>query len=215
MYVANENDAAVTVIDLSTRNAVTEIPVGVEPEGMAVSPDAAILVCTSETTSMAHFIDIKKRAVIANVLLPSRPRAAVFKSDGSELWATSEVGGALSIVDPASHRIKQTVAFQIPGLQAAQIQPVGVNITRDGKLGFVSLGPANRVAVVDGKTHGVLQYLLVGQRVWHGDFTPDEKYLIVANGLSNDVSFIDVASLKVIKSVQVGKEPWGVAILPQ
>ncbi len=95
------------------------------------------------------------------------------------------------------------------------IQPVGVNLTKDGKLGFISLGPANRVAVVDGRTHNVLKYLLVGQRVWHGEFTPDEKYLVVANGLTNDVSFIDVAALKVVKSVQVGELPWGVAILPQ
>ena len=68
--------------------------------------------------------------------------------------------------------------------------------------------------MVDGATHEVLKYLLVGQRVWHGDFTPDEKYLVVANGVSNDVSVIDVAQQKVIKSIQVGELPWGVAFAP-
>jgi YVTN family beta-propeller protein len=53
--------------------------------------------------------------------------------------------------------------------------------------------------------------LLVGQRVWHGSFSPDEKYLLVANGVSNDVSVIDVAGQRVIKSIQVGELPWGVA----
>jgi YVTN family beta-propeller protein len=43
-------------------------------------------------------------------------------------------------------------------------------------------------------------------------FTPDEKYLLTTNGLSNDVSVIDVASLKVIKSIQVGELPWGITI---
>jgi YVTN family beta-propeller protein len=46
-------------------------------------------------------------------------------------------------------------------------------------------------------------------------FTPDEKYLLTTNGLSNDVSVIDVASLKVIKSIQVGELPWGVTITKQ
>jgi YVTN family beta-propeller protein len=46
-------------------------------------------------------------------------------------------------------------------------------------------------------------------------FTPDEKYLLTTNGVSNDVSVIDVASLKVIKSIQVGELPWGVAISQQ
>jgi len=46
-------------------------------------------------------------------------------------------------------------------------------------------------------------------------FTPDGKYLLTTNGLSNDISVIDVAALKVIKSIQVGELPWGVAISPQ
>jgi YVTN family beta-propeller protein len=46
-------------------------------------------------------------------------------------------------------------------------------------------------------------------------FTPDEKYLLTTNGLSNDVSVVDVASLKVIKSIQVGELPWGVTISKQ
>lgn len=163
---------------------------------------------------MAHFIDTKSHAVLDSVLLGSRPRFSTFKADGSEVWVTSEIGGGLAILDPQTHKIKQTVTFAIPGLRAETIQPVGINITRDGKLGFIDLGPANRVAVVDGVTHAVLKYLLVGQRVWHGAFTPDEKYLLVANGVSNDVSVIDVARREVVKSIPVGELPWGVAFGP-
>jgi YVTN family beta-propeller protein len=97
-------------------------------------------------------------------------------------------------------------------MRADPIQPVGLNITQDGKLAFVALGPANHVAVVDAKTYKVLKYLLVGERVWHMAFTPDEKNLLTTNGLSNDVSVIDVASLKVVNTVQVGELPWGVTI---
>jgi PQQ-dependent catabolism-associated beta-propeller protein len=214
LYVANENDAMVTIIDVQKRATVGEVSVGIEPEGMAVSPDSKVLVCTSETTSMVHFIDTTSRQIVGNLLVGSRPRFAAFKADGSELWVSSEIGGGLAIIDPATRQLKQTVNFEIPGLRSEAIQPVGINITRDGKLGFVDLGPANRVAVVDGVTHTVLKYLLVGQRVWHGAFTPDEKYLLVANGVSNDVSVIDVASLRVIKSIQVGELPWGVAFAP-
>jgi YVTN family beta-propeller protein len=46
-------------------------------------------------------------------------------------------------------------------------------------------------------------------------FTPDGKYLLTTNGVSNDVSVIDISSLKVIKSIQVGELPWGVAISRQ
>lgn len=55
---------------------------------------------------------------------------------------------------------------------------------------------------------------MVGQRVWHLALTPDEKYLFTANGNSNDVSVIDVASLKVVKSIPAGQAPLGVASSP-
>ena len=57
---------------------------GVEPEGMAVSPDGKTVLCTSETTSMAHFIDVATHQVVASVLVGTRPRFAVFTKDGSQ-----------------------------------------------------------------------------------------------------------------------------------
>jgi PQQ-dependent catabolism-associated beta-propeller protein len=191
------------------------VQVGVEPEGMGISPDGKILVNTSETTNMAHFIDTQTRQIVANVLVDSRPRFAEFKHDGSELWVSSEVGGTVSVIDPVKREVSKKITFDIPGLRKEAIQPVGINITRDGKTGFVALGPANRVAVINAATHEVQKYLLVGQRVWHLAFTPDEKYLLTTNGVSNDVSVIDVASLKVIKTIQVGELPWGIAVSQQ
>jgi PQQ-dependent catabolism-associated beta-propeller protein len=181
---------------------------------MTISPDGKILINTSETTNMAHFIDTATRQVVASVLVDSRPRFAEFKHDGSELWVSSEIGGTVSIIDPVKHVVTGKVTFSIPGLRSEAIQAVGIGITKDDKTAFVALGPANRVAIVDTATRAVVKYLLVGQRVWHMAFTPDEKYLLVTNGVSNDVSVIDVAAQKVIKSIQVGELPWGVTISP-
>jgi PQQ-dependent catabolism-associated beta-propeller protein len=212
LYVANENDNTVTIIDIERRVPIGEVQVGVEPEGMGLSPDGKILVNSSETTNMAHFIDTATRQIVANVLVDARPRFAEFKRDASEVWVSSEIGGTVSIIDPVKHEVTKKISFEIPGLRKEAIQPVGINITRDGRTGFVALGPANRVAVINGATHAVQKYLLVGQRVWHMAFTPDEKYLLTTNGLSNDVSIIDVTNLKVIRTIQVGELPWGVAI---
>jgi YVTN family beta-propeller protein len=54
--------------------------------------------------------------------------------------------------------------------------------------------------------------VLVGQHVWHLALTPDDKLLFSTNGVSNDVTVIDGASLKALKSIAVGSYPWGVAI---
>jgi PQQ-dependent catabolism-associated beta-propeller protein len=177
-----------------------------------MSPDGAILVNTSETTNMAHFIDTGTHQIFANVLVDQRPRFAEFTRDGKHLYVSAEIGGTVSVIDVASKEIVHKIEFELPGVPHEAIQPVGVRVTRDGARVFVALGPSNRVAEIDGETWEVRNYFLVGQRVWQLAFTPDEKYLYTTNGISNDVSVIDLESDEVVRSIQVGEQPWGVAI---
>jgi len=179
-----------------------------------VSPDGKYTVATSESTSMAHVIDNASRKLIANVLVDSRPREAKFTADGKELWVSSEVGGTISVIDPATWKVTKEIGFEVPGVRPELLQPVGMDFSKDGKLLFSPLGPANRVAVIDTATKEVKDYILVGQRPWHGELSPDGKKYYVANGLTNDMTVIDVDSLKAEKSVPVGRLPWGVAIMP-
>jgi YVTN family beta-propeller protein len=127
---------------------------------------------------------------------------------------SSEVGGTISVIDPKTWKPKQKISFEVPGVRPEQLQPVGMDFTKDGKEVFVALGPANRVAVIDTATKAVKNYILVGQRPWHGEISPDGKKYYVANGLTNDLTVIDVESQKAEKSVPVGRLPWGVAIKP-
>src|SRR5271168_337580 len=214
LYVANEDDNLVTIVDIDRGAVVTEIPVGVEPEGMGISPDGKYLVNTSETTNMAHVIDTAKREVVANILVDSRPRRVEWTADGAQFWVSAEIGGTVSVIDAAKRQIVKKITFAVPWVPTEAIQPVGIAITKDRKLAFVALGPANRVAVVDAQSFDVLRYLLVGQRVWSLAFSPDQSRLFTTNGVSNDISVIDVGSLKVIKSVPVGQSPWGVVSRP-
>ncbi|HEX2725587.1 MAG TPA: hypothetical protein VHN20_07190, partial [Beijerinckiaceae bacterium] len=133
---------------------------------------------------------------------------------GKQLWVSAEVGGTVTVIDPATRKVVRKIEFRIPGVTFEAIQPVGVRLTRDGKRAFVALGPANRVAVISTATFEIEKYLLVGQRVWQLAFTPDEKLLFTTNGSSNDVSVIDVQNLRVTRSIPVGRLPWGVVVSP-
>jgi YVTN family beta-propeller protein len=54
----------------------------------------------------------------------------------------------------------------------------------------------------------------VGERPWGIAVTSDGRTLYTANGPSNDVSVVDVATRAVTARIAVGQSPWGVAILP-
>lgn len=214
LYIANENDDVVTVVDTAFRHVIGQIDVGVEPEGMAVSPDGRIVINTSETTNMVHWIDTASLTLIDNTLVDQRPRDGVFTRDGKSLWVSSEIGGTVAVIDVNSREVVRTISFRIGGISADRIQPVGIELTQDGRYAFVALGPANHVAVIDARTYGVLGYLLVGRRVWHLALNADESRLYTTNGVSGDVTVIDVARLEPIKSVRVGRYPWGVVVKP-
>jgi len=173
-----------------------------------------VLVNTSETTNMAHFISTETNKTFDNVLVDARPRVAIYNKAGTQLWVSSEIGGTVTVINPADRKIIGKIHFEIPGINKEAIQPVGIRITKDDKTAFVALGPANRVAIVNTETLKVEKYLLVGQRVWQLAFTPDDKLLFTTNGTSNDVSVIDVDKQKVIKSIRTGRYPWGVVVAP-
>jgi PQQ-dependent catabolism-associated beta-propeller protein len=163
---------------------------------------------------MAHFIDAETFQIRGNVLVDQRPRIAEFTADGAEVWVSAEIGGTVSVIDPASLEVKKKISFEVPGLQPEAMQPVGVRILKDRSKAFVALGPANRVAIIDARTYEVLDYILVGQRVWQLALSPDEKRLFSSNGVSNDITMIDVEGERARKSIPTGSYPWGIAIKP-
>ncbi|MDD1633097.1 MAG: hypothetical protein LUP91_12935, partial [Methylococcaceae bacterium] len=172
------------------------------------------LVSASETTNMVHWIDTKTNAIVENTLVDPRPRAVSFTADSQQAWVTSEMAGTLMILDAKTKQIIKTIKFEVSGVTADKIQPVGVVIDKDRARGYVALGPANRVAVINAQTFEVEKVLLVGQRVWNLAFSPDQKRLYTTNGVSNDISIIDLENQTVTKSIGVGNYPWGVAVKP-
>lgn len=213
LYVSNEDDSIVTVVDYEARTRVTEIPVGVEPEGLAISPDGAWVVNTSETSNMAHFINAETFEIEHNVLVDARPRHAEFTNNGAEVWVSAEIGATVTVIDMGSFDRKETIRFDVPGVPREAVQPVGIALTSDGRYAFVALGPANRVAVVDQQSYKVLDYILVGHRVWHLALDDNESRLFTTNGVSGDVTVIDVDRLQARVSIPVGRFPWGVIVV--
>jgi YVTN family beta-propeller protein len=177
-----------------------------------LSPDGRTLYVTSEVASMVHVIDTATRKVTRNVPVGKRPRRFAFNADGSELWVSNELGSSVSIVSTADLSVKQTIVFEVKGMRADDITPVGLTLSNDGKTMFVALGRANHVAFVDVASRKVQSLVLVGKRAWNVSLTRDGTRLFVVNGLSDDMTVVDVASAKALKTVPVGRVPYAALI---
>jgi YVTN family beta-propeller protein len=58
-----------------------------------------------------------------------------------------------------------------------------------------------------------LNTIKAGTRPWGIKISPDEKFLFVANGPSNDISVVDLATEKEIKRIKAGASPWSMEIV--
>ena len=213
IYVSNEDEATASFVDAASGKVLQSIKVGQEPEGVKVSADGKTLYVTSEVASMVHVIDVATAKVVKNVKVGKRPRRMAITPDGKELWVTNELDASVSIVSTADHSVTGSIKFAVKGARAEDISPVGITMTKDGKRAFVSLGKANHVAFIDVPGRKVTDLVLVGKRAWNVTLDKAEARLWVVNGLSDDVTVVDVAAAKPIKSIPVGRVPYGVVIV--
>jgi YVTN family beta-propeller protein len=77
---------------------------------------------------------------------------------------------------------------------------------------IVTLGRANHIAFINAATKEIESYVLVGSRAWGVDLNGDESILFVSNGLSDDLSIIDMNTRQNIRSVPVGRIPHTVLV---
>lgn len=213
IYVSNEDDATASFIDASNGKVLKTVKVGQEPEGVKVSADGKTLYVTSEVASLVHVIDVATAKVVKNVKVGKRPRRMAFTPDGKELWVSNEMDASVSIIATDSYEVKGTVKFEVKGARSEDITPVGIVMSGDGKRAFVALGRANHVAFIDVPQRKVTQLVLVGKRAWNVTLDKAEARLYVVNGLSDDVTVVDVAGAKPIKSIPVGRVPYGLVVV--
>ena len=207
IYISNEDDAKASVFDPKTGKQLAEIKVGLEPEGVAVSPDGKRVIVTSESTNMLHVIKAPENVIESNILIGSRPRAAVFTKSGDIAYATAEISGEVVKVDMNKAKILKSAS-----LGDAKAKPKDVILAKDEKTIYVAGGRANKIIVMDADTLEIIKGIPVGKRVWGLAMSGDGQRVFTTNGVSGTVSVIDTGKNEVIKTIEVGKFPWGVVV---
>jgi YVTN family beta-propeller protein len=178
-----------------------------------LSADGKLVYVTSEVANLVQAVDLASGKVVHSIKTGKRPRRFALSPDGAQLWVSNELDASVTVIDTKTHQVAATITFEVKGARKADITPVGLVMTKDGKRAFVSLGRANHVAFVDVATRKVTDLVLVGKRAWGLGLDKAEKTLLVTNGLSDDLSIVDVASAKAVKTLKVGRVPHSVVVV--
>ena len=213
LFVTNEGKAQATVVDLKSGNTLAELPTGLEPDGIAVTDDGTQIFVASENAGLVHVFDATSYDQKALIVTNLRPRRVAILD--SSLWVSSEMGSRVEIFSTETFDKTGEVVFAPKGFRSEQLTPVDILFDQTGTLAFVALGAANHVAFVDVETLEIVKYILVGRRAWGLGLSPDNKTLIVLNGLSDDFTIIDIESQRPRVTRQAGLIPHAIEVFEQ
>ncbi len=136
-FIANEDDASASIIDLDSGQSRGKIKVSEEPEGVGVNPGNGEVYVTCEEKGEVFAIDPDQQRVVAKIDTGGRPRSVVFSPDGSRAYVACENGGYVAVIDAGSHKLSSKIQLPTGSL------PMGTAVSHDGKELYVSTGRGN------------------------------------------------------------------------
>ncbi len=122
------SSGTVSVIVLSTFQRVAEIPVGVHPSAIRITPDGRVAAVANANSDSVSFIDVGSLQVIDTVNIPafpsgffgSSPTNLAFNQSGSKLYVTSAGNNAVAVMALVQ---EPTIMFSHPLIDGSSYRP--------------------------------------------------------------------------------------------
>ena len=212
LFVANEDAAQASIVDIKSGAVVATAKIGDEPEGVRLRPDGQVVYVTSEEDGDVAAIDTTTYMVLKRIPVGPRPRGIGFLPDGSRAYVTLENDAAIARDRQPASRVSAAHRARQTGRDAASPSHGHHRPSRrDDDLRHHRLvreiASARSCQERDSRVDRGRQAPL-GRRPAAG-----RAILYTANGPSNDVSVVDLVTQQVVKKIPVGDRPWGVAVM--
>jgi YVTN family beta-propeller protein len=160
----------------------------------------------NEASSTVTVIDPATFTVLATYGVGSLPQHITPAHDMSALYVDNMNSSLLSVIDPASSTI--TGGIQVPS-------PYNLYFSLDGKKALVMAEPLNRIDFYDAATWSLLGSVAIpSPGIDHADFSAGGRYLLASCEFGGWVVKVDVVSMQLVSSLEVGGKPIDVKLSP-
>jgi YVTN family beta-propeller protein len=225
LYVSNEADHTLDVVDLKALKVTKKIPLSGRPNNVAIGKDGRrVFVAVAEAPGAVDVIDTASETKAKSVPIRGAVHNTYVTPDGRFAVAGSIQGRTLTLIDTKTEEVAWVHEFDLG------VRPMAFSTNPDGstKWIFAQLSNFNGFAVLDFATRKEIHRIplpelpprkapvTVGGNVSHGiAVTPDSRTLIVNSRLNTAVYKYSLPDLKLTGSIEIdGIDPNWITLTP-
>lgn len=207
------------VIDVRTLKLVKVIPVDIAPEHLAFSPDSRWYYQGNPDGDSISVIDMASLTKIKTIPGLVEPLNVTFTPDGSKAYVGNYGAHWVGVIDVRRHELLKKIQIaEVPGVSKldpdkylGEINGVSnASITNDGRYLYAADSDLGVVGVIDTREDKVVKVIRVGKSPWRAYMSHDGKYAVTVNNGDETISIIEIASNKVVATLEGGPEMTGV-----
>jgi YVTN family beta-propeller protein len=214
--IRNTNSA--DIVDVAQRKVVKVLPVKLPHNAVDAGSNRYVFV-SSMGAGEVELIDLAKMQYAAHIPVGGVPRPYAVSKDGRTMYVALSYLHGFAIVSVPERKVIRKV--QMPARQEhpkerpyepSNTLTHGLALSPDGHELWVTSLLDNCLYIYDVKAEKIAGSVPVGEGPNWVAFSPDDKYVVVSNSGSDDVSVIDAVGRREVARVKTGKIPKRVVI---
>ena len=160
-YVANVGSGSLSVLDLAEKKAVGHVATAAGAEGLDISPDGKEVWVANNKANSISIVDAGSLEVRKTFACSAFPLRVKFLPGGKQVLVSATMSGELVLLDRAEGRELKRLRLA-ESATAENPVPIGILVHPAGKLAYVALAQAGRVAVLDLEKSELVGEITVG-----------------------------------------------------
>lgn len=150
IWVTNEKDDNISVIDTTTLEVVRTLPAGERPRGITFNADRSrAYICASDSDAV-QVMDAATGEILHELPSGEDPEQFVLSPDDKHLWIANEDDAVTTVVDVETREVVAQIDVGI--------EPEGMAVSPDGKIVVTTSETTNMAHWIDTATKNLRQY---------------------------------------------------------
>lgn len=184
IWITNEKDDTISVIDVETLEVVRTIQTGERPRGITFSLDYSVVYICASDSDAVQVMDPETGEILHDLPSGEDPEQFVLHPDNRRLYIANEDDAITTVVDVES----RSVIAQID----VGIEPEGMAVSPDGKIAITTSETTNMAHWIDTESEELFANTLVDSRPRHAEFVKGGTELWVSAEIGGTISVFDV-----------------------